>query len=291
MSLCIGRTRLRVHPLLLLMPLLARKLGAGDALIPLGVGLAVHESAHLAAARLFHVRVSGVSLMPFGGAMDIDNPYALSPGQLFAVACAGPIGSLCAVVLPAALAHWRWLSPVSALAFARINLALMLFNLIPALPLDGGRMLYALLFGRLGRERAAQIGIRAGRLTAALLILGAIAFGIHRKRLNLSPLFAAVFILAAAKHEREALSEFGVRTLLSVIRPAGRPLAARLYAVSEDCAARRALRVAQPDAPALYAVYGDDRLKSLTDDRSLLEALLRLGDDARVRQAWQRPAS
>ena len=285
MALTVGRTKLLAHPLALLMPVLALALGAGSEVLALTIGLAAHEAAHLLAARALGVGVSQLRLMPFGGAISLENPYAIAPGKLLAVAAAGPAGSLLCLILSAALAHWRALSPGLSLALIQANLVLMLFNLVPALPLDGGRMLYALLCERLGRAKAAELGILLGRITAAMLAGLALAMAILHRRVNLSLLFAAAFLLASAGDERRALSGADLRALLGTLKPVAQPMPARMVAVGEDCAARAALRAARADALTLYAVYSGSRLVRLTDDRRLLEALIAGGADARVGDA------
>lgn len=282
MALSIGRTRVRAHPLALMFPLAAVLLGAGTDAAALLIALIVHEGAHLLAARGLGVSVAQLRLMPFGGAISMENPYALAPARLLAVAAAGPVGSALALLAAAALAHWRALPPEFALALMRVNLTLLLFNLLPALPLDGGRMLYALLSPRLGQRRALDIGLWAGRAVAAWLTLGAILGAARSGRLNLSFLFAAVFMLSSARDERRALSDTRVEAVLGAMKPVRAPIPARLWAVGADCDLRAALRAARPDALTLYAVYDDSRLTSFTDDRRLLEAALARGPGIRV---------
>ena len=133
-----------IHPLMVLLPPLGMALGMKGDLASLLVSLTVHEAGHLMAARLSGVRVAGLSVMPFGCGIQLGNLYALSPGQVLSVSAGGPMASLGLLFVDAALAHWGLLSPAFALSLLRITLALLLFNLLPALPLDGGRMLYAL---------------------------------------------------------------------------------------------------------------------------------------------------
>ena len=275
MALVVGRTRIRVHPLMLLFPLAAAMLGAGRETTALLLSLSAHEAAHLLAARCLRVGVNQLRLMPFGGAIAMDNPYVLSPGRLFAVAAAGPAGSLSALVLSAALAHWGAIPPPMALVLLQANLLLLCFNLLPGLPLDGGRMLYALLFPRLGRTRAAELGILLGRIAAALLLTAAMAAAIVGGRLNLSPVLSAVFMLASAPDERRALLDARARTLLRELTPMGPPIPVRVHAVSSGCSLRMALRAADSSAVVLYAVYDGTALLGFTDDHSLLEAALK----------------
>lgn len=285
MAVTVGGAKLKVDPLALLFPVVTMVLGPRAEVAALLVSLAAHEAGHLIAARALGVGVSQLRLMPFGAAIRLDNPYTLSPGRLLAVAAAGPAGSLLALIGAAALAHWRALSPMFALALMRVSAVLMLFNLLPALPLDGGRMLYALLSERVGRSRAVDIGIWIGRAVAALLVAFAICAALARGRLNLSPLFAAVFILASAHEERRALGDARLRALLSELKPIAAPIPARLLAVGGDCCVRDALRAARADALTLYAVYKDSRLTSFTDDRRLLRLALNSGFDVRIDQS------
>ena len=289
MALSIGRTRIIVHPLALLYPLAACMLGAGMDALALMIALTVHEGAHLLAAQGLGIGIARMRLTPFGAAMDMDNLYGLSPLRLLAVAVAGPLSNAFALLTTAALTHWRMLSPAFALVFIQTNLALLAFNLLPALPLDGGRMAYALLSLKFSRERALSFGIWMGRAVAVALLCACVALALQWRRVNLSFIFAAVFIWASAADERQALADTKAKAVLGALRRIDGPMPARLWAVSADCAAQAALRVARPDALTLYAVYKDNRLSSITDDRRLLEIVLARGSDGRVRDATARP--
>ena len=282
MTLQIGRTRLTAHPLALMFPLTALLLGAGDDMAALLVALAVHEGAHLLAAKALGVGISQLRLTPFGGAMTLDNPYALPAARLVGVACAGPLANALAMLTTAALAHWRLLQPQFAILSIQTNLTLMAFNLLPALPLDGGRMAYALLSRRVRPARALELGILLGRVVAAGLTAACAALALRWGRINLSFLFAAVFILSSATDERNALGDARVETLLGALKPLGRPVPVRLWALPADCDLRAALRVARSGYLTLYAIYDDNRLSSFTDDRRLLEAALKRGMSAQV---------
>ena len=277
LELRVGGTRFCLHPVSPLALLALAKLGAPGEARGLLAALAVHEAGHLAMARALGVRVNALRLMPFGGAIDLGNPYALAPPKLLAVAAAGPLGNLLGVLFASALTQLGLLHPRAFLNFLGLSLALMLFNLLPALPLDGGRMLFALLSPRLGRDRAARLGIWAGRALAGALTALALLGWRQTGRLNLTALLASVFLVAAGPGELRALTDTRVRSLLSALRPVSAPVPARLYAVSAECPARSALGVAAPDAAALFAVYEGDRLAGFTDERALLTALARGG--------------
>ena len=270
MQLRIHGVRLRIDLLLLLLPLLAALLGNGAEIVCLTLALSIHELAHFAAAKLLKIGVSCVRLTPFGGLSQIDNPYALSPTRLFALAAAGPASNLLTMLLVSSIGPWLPVHPERIALFLRINAMLMLFNLLPALPLDGGRMLFAVLSSMIRRERALTAGIWMGRVVAVLLVLIAIWGMIARKRLNLSPLFAAVFLLSAASDERSALLDSRVHTLINSLRPLSAPIAAQIVAIDAASPLSTALSAARPDRITLFAVYQNGRLDHFTDDRTLL---------------------
>ena len=273
-ELRLGQTRLRAHPLSLLIPLLALRLGLGGEVAAMAVGLALHESAHLAAARAMGVRVRQLDLTPFGGAAALDNPYALSPAQLFATSAAGPLANLALIVGTAALAHWSVLPPFMALTVLRANLLLMLFNLLPALPLDGGRMLFALLSWPVGRRRALSIGIWGGRAVAAFLVAGALWIFIAFRRVNLSMLFAAVYILASLPEESRAFLDARAMSMLRADHLRDGPVELGMWAVDAATPVSDALRGLRADSGTLFAVCREGTILGYVDESRLLNAAI-----------------
>ena len=77
----------------------------------------------------------------------------------------------------------------------------MLFNLLPALPLDGGRVLCALLSPHWGTERAVRVGVWIGRALAGLMALAAV-WGLFKGRINLTLAFGALYLGVSANREK-----------------------------------------------------------------------------------------
>lgn len=136
-----------------------------------------HELAHSLIARSSGIPVEGITLFALGGVSELKQE-ATRPRVELAVALVGPLTSL-------ALAAFFWLAwqailpwsmPAAAVAFylAYGNAVIGVFNLIPAFPLDGGRVLRAAVWATTGDlDRATRLAVRAGRLAAGLLV----AFG------------------------------------------------------------------------------------------------------------------
>ena len=265
-------------PLLtLIAPVLALRLGMRGGMFALFLALGAHELAHLAAAKLARVDIAEIRLMPFGGSARIENPYRLSPAQLIPTALAGPAANLFLAVLLAALAQWRVLAPARAAELVAPNLILMLFNLIPALPLDGGRAFYALMQRPLGEQRAMAIGLWLGRLLAALLAAACLAGGILHSRWNLSFLLAAIFLLTSGRDESDALSAARAQRLGDALDSPTEPRPARFYQLDARTSARRALSLLRPKEQAWFVLTSSDAPPALIDGHSIAAYLVNGG--------------
>ena len=141
------------------------------------MSLLAHEMGHALLARRHGVRVEGITLWLFGGVAKLGGEAA-TPTAEFRIAAVGPAVSVAlaglfggsAVVLDAVSAPSLMVGAATWLA--TINLILAVFNLIPAAPLDGGRVLRALLWRRSGnRMQATVTAANAGRVFGYLLIV------------------------------------------------------------------------------------------------------------------------
>ena len=172
--------------------------------------LLAHEIGHALVARRAGLRVRSITLWLLGGVAQLEDEPA-SPADDLRVAIVGPAISLALAVGFGVAAAALGLLGAPAVAVAALgwlaiaNVALALFNLIPAAPLDGGRVLRALLWRRHGnRARAAVTAATAGQVTGYVLIgyglLGVVTgwgFG------TLWTVLIGWFLVAAARQERD----------------------------------------------------------------------------------------
>ena len=261
-------------PLLtLLAPILALRLGMQASLSGLAISLSAHELAHILAAKCMRVEISEIRILPFGGSARMENPYTLSPAQLVTVAVAGPLANLSLMLICAALAHWSLLDTLKAADIVRSSLVLMLFNLLPALPLDGGRILYALLQKALGEARALRLGIWLGRILSLLLLGCCVYLRVRTGKWNLSFVLAAVFVLSAEHDERLALSRSKAKRLEeSLSTPSPRP--ARFYQLEDSVSAAEALRYIRPRESAWFVLTKDGVPAGMIDGGSILRQVM-----------------
>lgn len=191
--------------------------GLGVAVLFFGALLA-HELGHALLARHFGVPVRGITLWMLGGVSEFDGE-ASTPGQHLAIALIGPLVSLAAGVLfglaayVCALGHAPKLVVAGLVWLAATNVLLTVFNLLPGAPLDGGRVLQALLWVHWhDRARAAAAAARAGRgLGAGLVGIGLI--GVLFTVATFDGLWLVLigwFVLSASSAEERAAARTGV---------------------------------------------------------------------------------
>ena len=146
--------------------------------IAIAVCIVIHELSHSLVARAYSLPVTRITLFAFGGVSQIEKE-APSPGAEFAIALAGPLAS---VVIGTVLAGvGRALHPLQIARtgvwgqLGELNMFLAIFNLIPAFPMDGGRVLRSGLWALGSRARATRWAVRIGQSFAVLAMGGGFA--------------------------------------------------------------------------------------------------------------------
>ncbi|MBD2844610.1 M50 family metallopeptidase [Paenibacillus sp. IB182496] len=167
--------RWSVHPLFVLMMLAAVATGYIAELMTLFTIVLIHELGHVLAARGFGWTIREVKLLPFGGVAESDEAGRLPAHEEIMVALAGPLqhvwmGGAALLLGWSGLCSQQW-----AAYLVQVNVMLGLFNLLPALPLDGGRLLQALFSLRLPYHATLVWGGRVSLAVSALLLGYALA--------------------------------------------------------------------------------------------------------------------
>jgi Zn-dependent protease/CBS domain-containing protein len=184
----------------------------------------LHELGHSFTAQHFGVTVKQIVLTPLGGVAQLAE-IPENPVQEFIIAIAGPAVNVAIAIIMGlvalvsgisignpllAISGMAGLSLGSLFGFVFIyNIILAVFNLIPAFPLDGGRIFRSLLAIRMEYSRATAIAAIVGQAVAVLLGLFGLLNG------AIFTIFIAVFIFAAARHEARLVQ---VRSLLRGVK-------------------------------------------------------------------------
>ncbi len=238
----------------------------------------LHELGHSFAARTYGIPVKQIILSPIGGVAQLMR-MPDKPGQELVVAVAGPAVNIVMAVLMLAgalavgidlgtlITGFSGLTGTTLLAlFSYVfmsNIFLAIFNLIPAFPMDGGRILRALLAMRLDYARATKLAANIGRVFAVLFGIYGLING------NFFLIMIAIFIFGAATQEsrvtvvRHILREHTVQQAFS----------ATSYRLEPGYSLQQAANMAAYSGQHSFAVVAGDELVGFLPQAVLHEAL------------------
>lgn len=224
----------------------------------------LHEFGHIGMARRFGVKTPDVVLLPIGGLARLER-IPEEPRQELLIALAGPLVTLVLVgvfalivrvqgagLVPGRGAPWEWSLPLALFA---ANAGLLVFNLIPAFPMDGGRVLRAALASRLGLGRATRIAAAVGRGFAMLFGLWGLVNG------QFVLVLVALFIYLGATAEAQSVETRLAGRGLTV----GRMMLTRFDTLPVHAPLQRAVDL---------LLAGDQREFPIVDNAGRLEGLL-----------------
>jgi Zn-dependent protease len=250
--------------------------------VGLFVSLVLHELMHSLVARRTGMKVRAITMFLLGGVSEMEDEPETAWRE-FAMAIVGPLASL-VIALGLFAAWWwgdraAWPAPLLAavLRLATCNAVLAVFNLVPAYPLDGGRVLRAMLWGLRGDALwATRIAAAMGVGFGVVLIVGGIALSIAER----TPVFllhcaVGVFLVFAARlglrHAavRRALHGTTVRTFVQASGVVGVPRWIPLTELVTD-----------------HLVARRERLVPVTDGERLLGCVSREDVERVPREAW-----
>ncbi len=247
--------------------------------IVLYLAVLLHEASHAVAARRYGFEVHSITLHFLGGVTAIEGE-ARTPREEFWIAVVGPITSL--AVGGAAVALW-FVTPDGLLlliveGLAGANILIGVLNLVPGLPLDGGRVLKAAVWRLTGRVDTGVVAAGwGGRITAVAVLMWPVvqerAIGVETTLLDLVLAFViALFLWTGASR---AIAGARIRTRLGDV--VARDLARRTLAVPDDLPLAEAIRRAREaragsivtvsPAGSPLGVVDESALRAMPEDR------------------------
>lgn len=172
----------------------------------------IHEIAHTVVALRLGVQVLEIELLPFGGVARLGSELALNTKKEMAVAMAGPFANLVMIGLALGFHSYGFWDDELGRFFLQCNLMLMAFNLIPALPLDGGRVLRAYLSRWMGLRQATYFCTAMGQAWAVVIVSLA-TMGLLLGISGLDLIIVGLFIFYAATREKSSAPYLFIRQL------------------------------------------------------------------------------
>jgi stage IV sporulation protein FB len=253
-------------------------------LILLFACVVAHEFGHVFAARRYGIATPDITLLPIGGLARLER-ISEEPREEFVIAIAGPLVNvaiaLVLVVFFGARFNLDALTTIDATKvsmvdrLAMVNVFLVLFNLIPAFPMDGGRVLRALLAARMGYARATEVAATIGQGFA-------FALGFIGLFTNIMLIFIAIFVYLAASSEAHFVAIRSMAHGVPVSAAMMTQYATLTPAADVEDAVQTLLRTSQSEFPV---VDDGGRPVGLLSRADIIRALKERGPDARVADA------
>ncbi|MEW5984224.1 MAG: site-2 protease family protein [Acidobacteriota bacterium] len=244
-----------------------------------------HEYGHALTARRYGIKTRDITLLPIGGVARLAK-MPEDPRQEFWVALAGPAVN---VVIAAAIFAWLFVTnaaaPVTDVEVARgsflerlmlVNVFLVGFNLLPAFPMDGGRVLRAVLASRMEYTRATQVAAHVGQGMAFL-------FGFAGLFSNPFLLFIALFVWIGATQEASVVQ---MRSALSGI-PVNRAMITDYRTLSSADPVRHAVDLILAGSQHDFPVVDEGRLVGILTRGDLFSTLSAQGQNVQVGTVMQ----
>jgi len=246
------------------------------------VCIVLHEFGHAFVGRRFGVRTRDITLLPIGGVARFEE-IPERPRAEFWIAVAGPAVN---VAIAAVLASTLWLSgglgdatAVESLATApflptllAFNVVVVLFNMLPAFPMDGGRVLRAALATRTSYVRATRVAANTGQLMA-------IAFGLIGLLINPLLLFIALFVYLGAEAEARSVE---MRAAIDSV-PVREAMMTQFRTLTPDDSLRDAANELIAGAQTDFPVVRDGRLVGLLTRSEIVRGIDQGGAETLVR--------
>ena len=238
------------------------------------VSVLIHELSHSLVARSFRLPVRRILLYPLGGFSEIEREPP-TPGREFLVSAAGPALSLVLAAGGYGLMHVVAPDTVGGTLVSQLrwaNLVVGVFNLLPGLPLDGGRMLRAVIWKLTGRQSTATIAAAwAGRVLAVSLLV--LPFVFHAMNGSggdfVSVLWLAVIAAFMWTGAGQAIKATRFRERLPALQ--ARRLARKAVSVAADTPVAEAIRRAEENqARAVVIVDHEDKPIAILNETAVM---------------------
>ena len=242
----------------------------------------LHELAHVGAAVRLHVPVERIEVQPFGITAKLREHYIKEPYKEALIALAGPalnflLAGICYILIN------RHNFDVTYIFW--LNLSMAVLNLLPCLPLDGGRVVKALLTGSFGIVKAFNSVLRLTKVIT-VIILAAAVFLLLYSEFNFSLILIAAFLLANISAERRNLNIIAMKEMLKNKEKLKKDdiNKVRAIAVFEDVSARILLKYFSYNYYYIIDILDKNmKLINRVTESQLIDALVDKGVRVKVR--------
>lgn len=250
----------------------------------------IHELSHGLMAMFLGIKIQEIQILPFGGVVKLDNTLSFTIGEEIFISAAGPISNM---VLSATVfflqEHFGWES--SGFHFIIFSsLAIGIFNLIPVLPLDGGRIFRSALSYLLGYKKATNVVTIISKLFAILLI----ALNIYLFSLgsyNFTFILVGIFIYYQSRRENEIAIYSTMKDIAAKkenLNKSGSMISQHMTVLPETTLGEIFKQFTSKKFHIIYVLDEEYALKGIITEDEILTAILHYGMHSKVKNILEK---
>lgn len=291
MRIKIRSVEVKISPIIVFIPLILLVTGHLSEYCIALISIGLHELGHTITARLFGYRADQIKITPIGFSVTIDT-ISCSEAASILICLAGPFVNLLIYAVTAVASHeFGNMGPIWQVV-AAANIFLALFNMMPALPLDGGRIVYEVLAARVGLTAAERISKKLSIAFAIILLLiGAYQFYISYYNFSLVLIGICIIILVDSRRMESAL--MNIRQILyrrSKLAKKG-VYPARALVVMKSTRLNEAIKNMDFDMFHIVHVLDDNlRLEKALTENEIMDAIAKEGENITFEMMLKRKA-
>lgn len=230
----------------------------------------IHELAHILCAKAMNVKISHIEIHPFGVCAVLKNGYINDSEKEFFIAFAGPFTSLFIAMVTAILKPpgWEYIFD--------INTCICAINLLPALPLDGGRMIKSMLTYKMGILRAYNISQKFGKVLI-LILLPLSLIVLIKTKFNFSYVLITAFLAGNIYDEQKNITLITLKEILENPNKTAHLKRTKIYSASKDECARKILKLISYDYFLILNITEDGKIIATLTEEQILNGILDKG--------------
>ena len=263
------RLKFRIHPLFLVIGILTFFVGVGEIFLCYLVTVLLHEIGHAIVARHLGYQLEQISLLPFGAELSLQDDN-FTPSDEIKIAVAGPLVNLILIIICVSL--W-WIFPITYYytdLFVFSNFITFVFNLLPVFPLDGGRVLRAIISKYKDTKTTEKI-VSVTAITLSLLFFGVFIVSIFIEPLYYMALVSIFLLTGAFNFNKNAVYK---RRIFSkdLQKNFKKGCNVNIVAVSEDMPLYKLVKFVNTQNYTIFVVYDkSNKLKKVIMEKNLDE--------------------
>lgn len=260
-------------------------MGYAEEMIILLAIIMIHELSHGLMAMFLGIKIKEIQILPFGGVVKLDNTLSFTYGEEIIISAAGPISN---VVLSATVfflqGYFGWESNgFNFIIFS--SLAIGIFNLLPALPLDGGRILRSVLSYMLGYKKATNVVTIISKIIAILLVALNIYF-FCLGSYNFTLILIGSFIYYQSRRENEIAIYSTMKDIAAKkenLNKSGSMLSQHMTVLPETTLGEIFKQFTSRKFHIIYVLDEEYALKGIITEDEILSAILLYGMHSKVK--------